>query len=730
MVHIPIQQFDFTAGVLDTSVEARKDLQRYYKGCRQGTNMIMRSIGGLDDRGGLGFVAELSDAGDGCALARFEFSNVQVYLFAFVDQKLHIFKDDELQTGSGVTTPWPGSVLDEIDWHQALDYMIVAHDDYQTRSIVRQGSHTSWAVNAITFANQPTLQTGDDTTNTGTPAATTGSSINFTAGGNEFVAGDVGKWIVGNQGRAEITGFTSATVVVVTIHQDFKDTSAIPAGDWTIEEEVWNSSNGWPRSVYLQEGRMLVGGSKTFLNTGWMSRSGKPFDFKVTYEALDDEAKSVTLDGQQIAIINRVGGLTDPVFLTSGGIYVAAPAANEALTPETFLPRKHDPLPVARLRAVEIEGALGLWMADERGQVLGLHEVIWNEGSQVYSAQDLSVLSSDLVRGPIDGAARRGRKEINSATHVFQINGDDGTCAVFHSRRKQEVAGWTLWTTPGNSGTDTFQRCAVVGNDAYFLVKRTINGNTKYYLEKQVPGRFFHSSIDRPAAFTITGATKANPVVITADNTLDDGETVYIEGVEGMTELNGRTFTVANRTDTTFELSGEDGTGHTTYTSGGTVKFRTLGGLPHLNGETVKVWADGALRDDAVVASGRISITDGGEAIEVSAVEAGLPFNRIVETMPLEGQLSNGTAVGSRHRIIEAIVKVRNAYSVKINGRPASFRKMATMTLDTGPEAFTGELRVRPGGWKGRKSGDATVLIESDLPLPMGVESVTAKVSG
>ena len=55
---------------------------------------------------------------------------------------------------------------------------------------------------------------------------------------------------------------------------------------------------------------------------------------------------------------------------------------------------------------------------------------------------------------------------------------------------------------------------------------------------------------------------------------------------------------------------------------------------------------------------------------------------------------------------------------------------MATMTLDTGPEAFTGELRVRPGGWKGRKSGDATVLIESDLPLPMGVESVTAKVSG
>jgi hypothetical protein len=37
-----------------------------------------------------------------------------------------------------------------------------------------------------------------------------------------------------------------------------------------------------------------------------------------------------------------------------------------------------------------------------------------------------------------------------------------------------------------------------------------------------------------------------------------------------MTEVNDRIFTVANQATNTFELSGEDGTSHTAYTSSGT----------------------------------------------------------------------------------------------------------------------------------------------------------------
>jgi len=75
---------------------------------------------------------------------------------------------------------------------------------------------------------------------------------------------------------------------------------------------------------------------------------------------------------------------------------------------------------------------------------------------------------------------------------------------------------------------------------------------------------------------TISGATKANPVVITAtSHGFSNGDHVIIGSVAGMVELNGVTGIVANKTTNTFELTDVDGTninstGFTTYTSGGT----------------------------------------------------------------------------------------------------------------------------------------------------------------
>ena len=79
-------------------------------------------------------------------------------------------------------------------------------------------------------------------------------------------------------------------------------------------------------------------------------------------------------------------------------------------------------------------------------------------------------------------------------------------------------------------------------------------------------------------SLSITGATQANPVVITTATThqLENGDSVEISGVVGMTELNARTFYVKVKTSTTLELYtnsalsiSEDGTSHTAYTSGG-----------------------------------------------------------------------------------------------------------------------------------------------------------------
>jgi len=74
---------------------------------------------------------------------------------------------------------------------------------------------------------------------------------------------------------------------------------------------------------------------------------------------------------------------------------------------------------------------------------------------------------------------------------------------------------------------------------------------------------------------TISGATQANPVVITATgHSYDNGDEISISSVAGMTELNGKKYLVANKTTNTFEITDVDGTnidgtGFTAYTSGG-----------------------------------------------------------------------------------------------------------------------------------------------------------------
>jgi hypothetical protein len=76
-------------------------------------------------------------------------------------------------------------------------------------------------------------------------------------------------------------------------------------------------------------------------------------------------------------------------------------------------------------------------------------------------------------------------------------------------------------------------------------------------------------------AQNITGITQANPAVVTysGSDTYANGDRVWIDGVVGMTQVNGREFEVANVNTgaNTFELSGVNSTGYTAYSSGGTV---------------------------------------------------------------------------------------------------------------------------------------------------------------
>lgn len=118
------------------------------------------------------------------------------------------------------------------------------------------------------------------------------------------------------------------------------------------------------------------------------------------------------------------------------------------------------------------------------------------------------------------------------------------------------------------------------------------------------------------ATKNISGISKASTAVVTSNNHgFQNGDVVYISGVNGMTQVNNRYYTVSNRATNTFRLSGTSSSGWNTYSSGGTIRkcqvsdctmvvttssahgydngdeiyFSGVGGLTALNGETFQI---------------------------------------------------------------------------------------------------------------------------------------------
>lgn len=75
--------------------------------------------------------------------------------------------------------------------------------------------------------------------------------------------------------------------------------------------------------------------------------------------------------------------------------------------------------------------------------------------------------------------------------------------------------------------------------------------------------------ISNPITASITGATQANPCVLTCSSHFSPGQYISISDVGGMLELNGQTFLIiqANATTVTIDV---DASGYAAYTSGGT----------------------------------------------------------------------------------------------------------------------------------------------------------------
>lgn len=534
----------------------------------------------------------------------------------------------------------------------------------------------------------------------------------------------------------------------------------------TIKAKPFTATNEYPSCGTFFEQRLLFALNQTV----WGSRTGDYENFQVGTDA--DHSFSYTIASDKVDTIQWMQSQDYCMLGTIGGVWKLWGGANdEPITPSSVSCRKQTGFGCLNVDPEMVEDTvLFIQRGGSRVRELGYS---WEKDS--YVANDVTILAEHIAKGAT--AATSGISDVDYQAEPFSILWcvrADGQLLGLVRDRLQQVTGWfrvvtgkestvstdtidAITSTETSDGTtitmtitrlesiptedswDEVESVAVITSESaedevWISVKRVVNSTVNRYIEYFMPHEFFGDiteffgvdcglTYDGGAAVTdISGITKANPCVVThtAHHGLTNGQKIRISGVVGMTEINqGLTaaYTVANKTDHTYELSGIDSTAWTAYTSGGHAQVVTnsISGLSHLEGRTVDILMDGARHPSAAVASGAVALSWYGNYIH-----AGLPYAPIVQPMKLEPIGSGGAAQGMPKRIYNMTVRFYQTCGAQW-GRDADHLKIVPFGTGITPALFTGDKEFAfDGPWE--TAGD--IYITQDGPFPMTVLAI------
>ena len=520
-------QTNFTTGEIDPLLTSRIDINQYYNGLDKARNVLIQPQGGVVRRPGLEYVDTIPSAANpqnGCRLVPFEFSTSQSYMLLFVNNRMYIYKNKVLVTNinaSGndyLTTTISSSYITFMDYAQSADTLIVVHEDMQPKQITRGASDSTWTISDITFEYIPQYAFTISTTNGShnlTPSEVDGNITISTSGGT-FSASDVGQYIEANDGigRARIVNFVSSSEVDAIVEIPFFNTDAIAAGSWFVErgyEDTWSASKGWPRTVTFHQGRLYFGGSKSRPNTIFASRVARFFDFNPG-ETLDDDAIVATLATDSVNAITGLFAGRDLQIFTKGGEFFISQASLDPITPNNIV------VSTATRRGAKegikpVGAESGTLFIQRAGKAL--REFLFSDVELSYISNNISLLSSHLLKSPSDMALRKATST-DDGDLLLIVNEQDGSLATYSILRGQNVIAPSLCTVDG-----TFEKVAVDVDTIYFVVKRTINGSTVYYIEA------FNDDNTTDSNVLLIGASLPGTTTVTGLNHLE-GKTVKV----------------------------------------------------------------------------------------------------------------------------------------------------------------------------------------------------------
>lgn len=572
-----------------------------------------------------------------------------------------------------ISSPYLTADLFEIKYTQSADVLYLVHPDYAPRKLTRTG-HTAWTLSVIDFLDGPYLPTVSDKA-TLTPSASTGSGVTVTASSTSginndtgFQTTDVGRLIRMKEGSTwgycEITGRTSTTVVTVTVINTLTNTN--PKTSWRLG--VWSDTTGYPQTVNFHEDRLFFGGPEDYPQRLDGSRSGDyenfaPSDTDGTITS--SHAVSFSFNSNDVNMIRWITSDEKGLLAgTVGGEWVTRPSSqSEALSPTNITAKKTTSYGSANIQPVQ-SGKATLFVQRAQRKV---REMTYFFDVDGFRASDVTVLAEHISESGIVQLAYQ--KEPQSLVWAVR---DDGVLACMTYERDLDAVrvGWSRHILGGysdlNESAPQVESVAVIPSpdgtreEVWLVVKRYVNGKVRRFVEYMT--KIFQDDDEQRAAYFVDGGltyddpksftaiTASNPAVVThlSVHGYSNGDQIVVTNAVGMEELNGQTFTVANKTAFTYELLATDTSGYAASATGGeTRKYVTqVSGLFHLEGETVQLLCDGAVQPDVTVSGGKITLTH-----QAATVHIGYSYNSDGQLLRLEAGAADGTAIGKTRRI-------------------------------------------------------------------------------
>lgn len=384
MARSQLLQNSLITGVVAPTLYGRIDLEKYYSGLDTADNVIIMPHGGVERRPGLRYVTSVTT---GSRLFSFEFNIDQNYILVLSLAEIKIYKPGDSTLLKTLAWTVTQKQLNEMDIIQSADTVIIVHEDFKPKKIMREGSDTNWSLGDITLTNIPKFKYE------------------------------------------------------------------------TVDEDVWSNTRGWVRTATFHQGRLWFGGSKSKPTSVWASKINDFFNFDDGGNDVKDNSGIFdVLDTDQYNAINNIVSGTKLQILTAGGEFVNTA---DIITPKSSAWTRYTGYGAKRLKPVNLDGST--FFMDKFGKTVRTLIYDFEEGG--YTTPPISILAEHIINEVQDLDMVRG-SSISVSNLLYLVN-LDGTVAVFNTMRKENIAGWTRWTTQGK-----FKRVTVTNSVVSFIVER------------------------------------------------------------------------------------------------------------------------------------------------------------------------------------------------------------------------------------------------------------------